>query len=87
MILASVLPMSAKTIKGSVLDKEGNPIGGATCVCFSLPDSSFVDVVTTVDSGFFMMDVPDFDWYMSPAASDTIQIVFQEKIFQKHVMN
>lgn len=63
LILSSAVSMAA-TIKGSVISKQGEFIAGATCVCFSIPDSTMNSFAISDESGSFTIKEPDTDWYI-----------------------
>ncbi|MDE6393540.1 MAG: TonB-dependent receptor family protein [Muribaculaceae bacterium] len=64
LILTSALSLMASSIEGHVIDKQGEFIAGANCVCFSLPDSTFNNFALSDESGYFILDEPETDWYI-----------------------
>ena len=59
LVLCVLLPITfqAQNISGRVVDEKGNPIPYASVVAMHLPDSTFLDGVTTDNDGRFMLDL------------------------------
>lgn len=49
----------AGVVRGKVVDQELNPIAGAACVAFTLPDSVYFDSATSDGEGAFALKCPD----------------------------
>ena len=54
--LLALAPVAAQTLKGNVMDNEGQPLSFVNVVALSLPDSTFVAGVTTGEDGAFTLD-------------------------------
>ena len=54
--LLALAPLAAQTLKGNVMDNEGQPLSFVNVVALSLPDSTFVAGVTTGEDGAFTLD-------------------------------
>lgn len=54
----------AGLVRGKVVDQELNPIAGAACVAFTLPDSTYFDSATSDGHGAFQLNCPEEGaWY------------------------
>lgn len=62
LILISSISIMASSIKGRIIDKHGEFIAGATCVCVSLPDSICNSFALSDESGCYVLETPDTDW-------------------------
>ena len=51
--------MNAKTVRGYVSDKDGNPVVGMKMVVVKADNPSLKSIAVTDDEGFFAMPVPD----------------------------
>ena len=57
--LMSAVMVNAKTVRGYVSDKEGNPIVGMKMVVVNADNPSKKSVAVTDEEGYFSMPVPD----------------------------
>ena len=57
--LMSAVMVNAKTIRGYVSDKDGNPVVGMKMVIVNVDSPSRKNVVVTDEEGFFSVQVPD----------------------------
>lgn len=57
--LMSAVTVNAKTVRGYVSDKEGNPVVGMKMVVVNADNPSKKSVAVTDEEGFFSMLVPD----------------------------
>lgn len=53
LVLLSVATMIAATVKGKIIDSQGQPLAGATATLLALPDSTIVTGSMTDESGLF----------------------------------
>lgn len=60
--VGSVLAISADTVKLHVIGEKEGLLGGVSCTCTSLPDSTVYCHAITDDSGFLELEVPETDW-------------------------
>ena len=58
-VLMSAVMVNAKTVRGYVSDKEGNPIVGMKMVVVNADNPSKKSVAVTDEEGYFSMPVPD----------------------------
>ena len=59
MALMSVMMVNAKTVRGYVSDKDGNPVVGMKMVVVNVDNPSLKSVAVTDKEGFFSVQVPD----------------------------
>ena len=57
--LMSAVMVNAKTIRGYVSDKDGNPVVGMKMVIVNVDSPSRKSVAVTDEEGFFSVQVPD----------------------------
>jgi hypothetical protein len=57
--LMSAVMVNAKTVRGYVSDKEGNPVVGMKMVVVNTDSPSRKSVAVTDENGFFSVQVPD----------------------------
>jgi hypothetical protein len=57
--LMSVMMVNAKTVRGYVSDKDGNPVVGMKMVVVNVDNPSRKSVAVTDKEGFFSVQVPD----------------------------
>ena len=57
--LMSAVTVNAKTVRGYVSDKEGNPVVGMKMVVVNADNPSKKSVAVTDDEGYFSMTVPE----------------------------
>lgn len=57
--LMSAVTVNAKTVRGYVSDKEGNPVVGMKMVVVNTDNPSKKSVAVTDDEGYFSMPVPE----------------------------
>ena len=57
--LMSAVMVNAKTIRGYVSDKDGNPVVGMKMVIVNVDSPSRKSVAVTDEAGFFSVQVPD----------------------------
>ena len=57
--LMSVMMVNAKTVRGYVSDKDGNPVVGMKMVVVNADNPSRKSVAVTDKEGFFSVQVPD----------------------------
>ena len=57
--LMSAVTVNAKTVRGYVSDKEGNPVVGMKMVVVNADNPSKKSVAVTDEEGYFSMPVPD----------------------------
>ena len=57
--LMSAVMMNAKTVRGYVSDKEGNPVVGMKMVVVNADKPSKKSIAVTDDEGYFSMPVPE----------------------------
>ena len=57
--LMSAVTMNAKTVRGYVSDKEGNPVVGMKMVVVNTDNTSKKSVAVTDEEGYFSMPVPE----------------------------
>ena len=57
--LMSAVMMNAKTVRGYVSDKEGNPVVGMRMVVVNADNPSKKSIAVTDDEGYFSMPVPE----------------------------
>ena len=57
--LMSAVMMNAKTVRGYVSDKEGNPVVGVKMVVVNADNPSKKSIAVTDDEGYFSMPVPE----------------------------
>ena len=68
--LMSAVMVNAKTVRGYVSDKEGNPVVGVKMVVVNADNPSKKSVAVTDDEGYFSMPVPeDLD------TSDLVEVI------------
>ena len=58
-VLMSAVMVNAKTVRGYVSDKEGNPVVGMKMVVVNAEKPSKKSVAVTDEEGYFSMPVPD----------------------------
>ena len=58
--LMSAVMVNAKTVRGYVSDKEGNPVVGMKMVVVDVDHPSRKSVAVTDEEGFFSVQVPDY---------------------------
>ena len=58
-VLMSAVMVNAKTVRGYVSDKEGNPVVGTKMVVVNAEKPSKKSVAVTDEEGYFSMPVPD----------------------------
>ena len=58
-VLRSAVMVNAKTVRGYVSDKEGNPVVGMKMVVVNAEKPSKKSVAVTDEEGYFSMPVPD----------------------------
>ena len=59
MALMSAVTVNAKTVRGYVSDKEGNPVVGMKMVVVNTDNPSKKSVAVTDEEGYFSMPVPE----------------------------
>ena len=57
--LMSALMLNAKTVRGYVSDKDGNPVVGMKMVVVNADNPSKKSIAVTDDEGYFSMTVPE----------------------------
>ena len=57
--LMSALMLNAKTVRGYVSDKDGNPVVGMKMVVVNVDNPSKKSIAVTDDEGYFSMTVPE----------------------------
>lgn len=57
--LMSAVMVNAKTVRGFVSDKNGNPVAGMKMVVVNVDNPHRKSVAMTDEKGFFFMQVPD----------------------------
>ena len=57
--LMSALMLNAKTVRGYVSDKDGNPVVGMKMVVVNADNPSKKSIAVTDDEGYFSMPVPE----------------------------
>ena len=57
--LMSALMLNAKTVRGYVSDKDGNPVVGTKIVVVNADNPSKKSIAVTDDEGYFSMPVPE----------------------------
>ena len=57
--LMSAVMVNAKTVRGYVSDKEGNPVVGVKMVVVNADNPSKKSIAVTDDEGYFSMPVPE----------------------------
>lgn len=57
--LMSALMLNAKTVRGYVSDKDGNPVVGIKMVVVNADNPSKKSIAVTDDAGYFSMTVPE----------------------------
>lgn len=57
--LMSAVTVNAKTVRGYVSDKEGNPVVGMKMVVVNADNPSKKSIAVTDDEGYFSMPVPE----------------------------
>ena len=57
--LMSAVTVNAKTVRGYVSDKEGNPVVGMKMVVVNADNPSQKSIAVTDDEGYFSMTVPE----------------------------
>ena len=57
--LMSVVIVNAKTVRGYVSDKDGNPVVGTKMVVVNADNPSLKSIAVTDDEGYFSMTVPE----------------------------
>ena len=57
--LMSAVVVNAKTVRGYVSDKDGNPVVGMKMVIVNVDSPSRKNVAVTDEEGFFSVQVPD----------------------------
>ncbi len=57
--LMSALMLNAKTVRGYVSDKDGNPVVGMKMVVVNADNPSKKNIAVTDDEGYFSMPVPE----------------------------
>ena len=57
--LMSAVTVNAKTVRGYVSDKEGNPVVGMKMVVVNADNPSKKSIAVTDDEGYFSMTVPE----------------------------
>ena len=68
--LMSAVTVNAKTVRGYVFDKEGNPVIGMKMVVLNADNLSKKSVAVTDEEGYFSMPVPeDLD------TSDLVEVI------------
>ena len=66
MMLAAGFAANARDVMGRVCDDGGNPLAGASCVVYTLPDSTYLRGTVSDESGLFRLVAPETgDWFLT----------------------
>ena len=66
MMLAAGFAANARDVMGRVCDDGGNSLAGASCVVYTLPDSTYLRGTVSDESGLFRLAAPETgDWFLT----------------------